>query len=220
MSITMMRLILQETNNKEFLVYNQSTGVLFLGEKMDTVESLKNHVLIAMPSMHDVGFEHAVIYICEHQSHGTVGLIINKPLVYPLSFIFEQLNIEPVSLEQKNRPLLFGGPMQPERGFVIHRPFGHWQSSLLLDENVTITTSNDIIRAFAEDAGPKDALITLGFVGWDSVELKKEMLDNRWLVCPCKPELLYEVPFEKRWEYAASALGIHIDRLIEGGGHA
>lgn len=187
---------------------------------MDTIKSLRGHVLIAMPSTHEAEFQHAVIYICEHQSQGTVGLIINKPLVYPLSFIFDQLRIEPISLKQKNRPLLFGGPMQPERGFVIHRPNGHWSSSLLLDDNVTITTSNDIIRAFAEDTGPKDALITLGFVGWDRVALEKEMFDNRWLVSPCKPELLYDVPFDKRWEYATSELGIDIDQLIEGGGHA
>jgi putative transcriptional regulator len=187
---------------------------------MDTINRLKNHVLIATPSVHDIGYQHAVIYICEHLAEGSVGLMINKPLSYPLGFIFEQLNIEPISLEQKNRPLLFGGPRQPERGFVIHKPSGHWQSSLLLAEDIAITTSTDIIRAFAQNIGPKDALITLGFVGWSSQQLEKELLGDNWLVCSYKSELIYEIPFEQRWGYAASLIGVNIDNLIEGGGHA
>ncbi len=187
---------------------------------METIKSLRGHLLIAVPSMYDEGFEHSVIYVCEHQVQGGVGLIINKPLVYPLGFMFDLLNIESTYTEQKNRPLLYGGPLQPERGFVIHRPCGHWNSSLLLEEDVTLTTSNDIIHAFAKNQGPKDALVALGFVGWEHAKLEKEIMENRWLICDYKPELLYEVPFEKRWEYAASILGINLTQLIEGGGHA
>jgi len=187
---------------------------------MDTINRLRNHVLIAMPSVRDVSYQHAVIYICDQQAEGSVGLIINKPLTYQLGFIFEQLNIEPIDLEQKNRPLLFGGPLQPQRGFVIHKPSGSWQSSLLLADDVAITTSIDIIRAFSENIGPKDALITLGFVGWNSLQLEKELLSDSWLVSCYKPELLYDVPFEQRWGYAASLIGVNVDHLIEGGGHA
>lgn len=187
---------------------------------MDTISALRGHVLIAVPSLHDDGFEHSVVYVCEHQRQGGVGLIINKPLVYPLGFMFDLLNIQSNVVEQKNRPLLYGGPLQPERGFVIHRPAGHWGSSLLLEDNVTLTTSNDIIRAFAKGDGPKDSLVALGFVGWDSAKLEKEIVEDRWLVSHCKSELLYEVPFEKRWEYAASMIGINLSHLVEGGGHA
>ena len=187
---------------------------------MDTLLSLRNHLLIAMPSIQDVFLKHAVIYVCESQPQGTVGLMINRPLAQPLGFIFEQMNIEPIRVDLGNRPLLLGGPEQPERGFVIHRPFGHWNSSLLLGDEVTITTSSDIIRALARDDGPKDVLVALGFVWWNRLQLEKEMLNNHWLVCPYQSELLYEVPFAQRWEHAALTLGVKMDQFIEGGGHA
>ena len=181
--------------------------------------ALRNHLLAAMPSLHDTPFERSVIYVCEHQPEGAVGLMINRPLEYPLSFMFEQLHIESGNLEQNNKPLLFGGPMQPERGFVIHRPFGAWRSSLLLDDDVTITTSNDIIRAIAQNNGPKDALVALGFVAWGEGQLDKE-IEEQWLVCPYESELLYEVPFDKRWKKTAETIGVNIDQIISGGGHA
>ena len=187
---------------------------------METLLSLRNHLLIAMPSIHDPGFEHAVIYVCEHQAQGSVGLIINRPMIHPLGLVFDQLHIQPIRVEQMQRPLLFGGPMQPERGFVIHRPFGHWHSSLLLSDEVTLTTSNDIIRALADDVGPKDVLVALGFVGWNAAQLEKEMLNNSWLVCPYKSELLFEVPFEQRWDRAALTIGVNMNQLVEGAGHA
>ncbi len=122
---------------------------------------------------------------------------------YPLGLVFKSTNIEPIEVSMNKLPLLYGGPIQPERGFVIHRPFGVWRSSLSLREDVTKTTSNDIIRAIATKNGPKDALVTLGYVGWDENQLSerscKKPLDG-W--CPYHPEILYEVPFEQRWEHA------------------
>ena len=182
--------------------------------------SLANHLLIAMPSLDDPNFKHAVIYVCEHHVQGAVGLIINQPMPYPLSLVFKQLRIQPNLDEKNNQPLLFGGPISPERGFVIHRPFGDWQSSLTLREDVTVTTSNDIIRAIAEDDGPKDALITLGYVGWGENQLEQEMSENDWLVCPYKPELLYDVPFKERWEYAGLMIGVNMNQLTSSVGHA
>jgi putative transcriptional regulator len=182
--------------------------------------SLTNHLLIAMPSHTDQTFAKSVIYICEHQIQGTVGLIINRPMRFPLGLVFDQLNIEPIQVELNHKPLLFGGPVQPERGFVIHRPVGEWRSSLALREGVTITTSNDIIRAIAQNNGPKDVLVTLGYVGWGSEQLDKEILDNAWLVCPYSPELLYDVPFEERWEYAGLSIGVKMNQLISSVGHA
>ncbi len=182
--------------------------------------SLANSLLIAMPSLKDPTFEKSVIYVCEHQAQGTVGLIINRPMQFPLGLVFDQLNIEPIHVESNRLPLLFGGPLQPERGFVIHRPFGGWRSSLALHEDVTVTTSNDIIRAIADETGPKDVLVTLGYVGWGADQLDQELLDNVWLVCPYKAELLYEVPFEERWEYAGLTIGVKMNQLISGTGHA
>lgn len=182
--------------------------------------SFANQLLIAMPSLVDPNFQRAVIYVCEHNEQGTVGLIINRPMQYPLSLVFEQMNIQPIRAEQNNRPLLFGGPVQPERGFVIHRPIGGWRSSLSLRDDVTVTTSNDIIRAIADDKGPKDALITLGYAGWGEQQVEQEVLKNTWLVCPYRPEVLYEVPFSERWEYAGAILGIRMSQLTSDAGHA
>lgn len=161
-----------------------------------------------------------MIYICEHHAQGTVGLIINRPMRFPLAVVFDQLNIQPVRSEQNNRPLLYGGPLQPDRGFVIHRPIGTWRSSLSLRDDVTVTTSNDIIRAIAEDHGPDDALITLGYVGWGENQLEQEVAENAWLIAPYSSEVLYEVPFEKRWEYAGLSIGVDMNQLITGIGHA
>ena len=184
------------------------------------ITSLANQILIAMPSLNDPNFERTVIYVCEHHIHGTVGLIINRPMEFPLSLLFEQMNIEPKRSEQNSRPLLFGGPVQPERGFVIHRPAGEWRSSLALREEVTVTTSNDIIRAIAQDSGPTDALIALGYSGWIDDQLEQEVMGNRWLVCPFKSEILYDVPFTKRWEYAGSTIGVKMNQLSSDVGHA
>ncbi|NBV78114.1 YqgE/AlgH family protein [bacterium] len=182
--------------------------------------SLANQLLIAMPSLKDPNFEKSVIYVCEHNPAGTVGLIINRPMQFPLRLVFDQLKIEPIRVESNQMPLLFGGPMQTERGFVIHRPFGVWRSSLLLHDDVTVTTSNDIIRAIAEDQGPKDVLVAMGFVSWGDNQLNQEVMNNTWLVCPFKPEILFDVPFADRWKFAGSTIGVKMDQLTMGVGHA
>ncbi len=182
--------------------------------------SFANHFLIAMPAMSDPNFAHTVIYICEHHAEGTVGLIINRPMEFPVSLVFDQMNIESVEEDRKTQPLMFGGPIQMERGFVIHRPMGVWRSSLILGDEVTITTSNDIIRAIAEGTGPNDSLITLGYAGWTGNQLEQEVMDNVWLVCPFKAGLLYDVPFTQRWETAGMMIGVNMNQLTSAAGHA
>ncbi len=182
--------------------------------------SLANHLLVAMPSVSDSTFEHAVVYICEHHSAGTVGLIINRPLQFPLQVVFEQLQIANAPLEQNKKPLLFGGPLQTERGFVIHRPWKIWNSSLELEKHVIVTTSSDIIRAMANEHAPKDILVTLGYTGWSAKQLEEELMKNIWLVCPSTPEILYEVPFAERWNYAGKSIGINMNQLSTLVGHA
>lgn len=182
--------------------------------------SLANHLLIAMPSLVEEGFKQSVIYICEHHVQGTVGLIINQPMPFPMDVVYEQLNIDVKPHIKAKASLLFGGPIQPERGFVIHRPAGSWRSSIVLQDDVTITTSNDIIRAMAVDKGPKDVLVTLGYVGWQENQLEQEMLNNQWLVCPYSSELVYDVPFAQRWQYAGKILGVNMNELSSNVGHA
>lgn len=182
--------------------------------------SLNNHLLIAMPSLMDPAFSRSVIYICEHHVHGTTGLIINRPMEFSLSFVFEQMHIDSISAQRSRDPILFGGPLQPERGFVIHRPCGAWRSSLSIEEGVTVTTSNDIIRAMSENKGPKDALVTLGYAAWTENQLEQEVLKNVWLVCPYRSELLYDIPFNQRWEYAGLSIGVKMSQLSSESGHA
>lgn len=187
---------------------------------MSVSNSFANHFLIAVPWIEDPYMSHAVIYVCEHHQDGTVGLMVNRPMPFSLGFVFDQLKIQPTNMASNTFPILFGGPIQPERGFVIHRPFGEWRSSLALQDSVTVTTSNDIIRAIASNTGPNDALVTLGFSGWAENQLEEEIINNMWLVCPYKPELLYEVPFEKRWDYAGSLIGVKMNRLSSSFGNA
>lgn len=191
-----------------------------MGGCMAIISTLANHLLIAMPSLHDPNFERTVIYLCEHHELGSVGLIINRPMQFPLSIVFEQLEIQPIRLENNRLPLMFGGPVQPERGFVIHKQAGGWRSSLVLQDEVTVTTSNDIIRAIAQDTGPKDVLVTLGYAAWTGNQLEQEVMDNVWLVCPYKSEILYEIPFNERWEYAGSTLGVNMNQISSSAGHA
>ena len=187
---------------------------------MNSRMSLANHLLIATPSLDVPHFEHSVIYVCEHQSQGTVGLIINRPTPHGLRLIFEQLQIQPLHPEKNQTPLLFGGPLQSDRGFVIHRPIGAWHSSLSLQPDVTITTSNDIIRAIADDRGPADALVAMGYVGWLEHQVENEIMQDAWMVCPFKAELMYDVPYANRWEAAGMSLGVNMNQLTFGAGHA
>ena len=187
---------------------------------MSNMASLSNHFLIAMPSMTDPNFAHAVVYVCENQEQGSVGLIINKPMEYSIQFVFDQMHIESKMSKKDDAPLLYGGPIQPERGFVIHRPTGGWRSSLFLADDVTLTTSNDIIRAIAVNEGPKDKLIALGYSGWTPNQLELEIMNDKWLVCPYHPELLYEVPFAERWLRAGKFIGVDMNQLSGYSGHA
>ena len=182
--------------------------------------SLVNHLLIAMPSLKEPMFEKTVVYICEHNSEGAVGLIINRPTEHHLSLVFDQLHIESIHQTIAQSPLLFGGPVQPERGFVLHRPIGGWKSSVSFGEDVTVTTSNDIIRAIATNTGPKDVLVTLGYSGWGKNQLEQELITNAWLVCPFKAEIMFEVPFDLRWEYAGLSIGVKMHQLTDQIGHA
>lgn len=187
---------------------------------METTTSLANHFLIAMPSLTDPNFAKTVIYLCEHRDEGAVGLIVNRPMQFSLSLVFEQLDVDSSHSDQSEMPLLFGGPIQPERGFVLHKNLGEWRTSLFLQDEVTVTTSNDIIRALAQGTGPKDVLVTLGYSAWFDNQLEKEIAQNTWLVCPFHAEILYDVPFNQRWEYAGLTLGVNMNQLSVNVGHA
>lgn len=179
--------------------------------------SLDGQFLVCMKTPDaDAGiFDQSVIFICEHHEQGSVGVMINRPTSFHLSYIFEQLSVEYQGSQFQELPLLFGGPMQPERGFVLHVPQGHWRSSLVIHpHDVTLTTSNDIIRGLAINEGPEKVLITLGYSVWEPKKLEAEIMKDYWLVCPFNKELLYDVPYADRWSYAGRLMGVDTLSLI------
>lgn len=181
---------------------------------------LNNQFLIAMPSLFDPHFFHTVTYLCQHNQEGALGIVINRPTGMKLKDIFEQMNIKSELDDVLNAPIFAGGPVQQERGFVIHSPCErHWDSSIATAENINLTSSRDILEAIAKGEGPKHYLIALGYAGWGSGQLEKEMVENAWLNTPCGEAILYETPINQRWNAAASQLGIDINRLTAPAGH-
>ncbi len=187
---------------------------------MNDLSALTNHFLIAMPSMSDPNFANSVIYICEHNKQGATGIIINKPVGVQLQEVFEQMQIKCDVQRSQEIPILFGGPVHPERGFVIHRPQGKWRTTLEMDKEISITTSQDVLDAIALGKGPDDLIVALGYTGWDSSQLEEEVAKNAWLTCPADPDILYKTPFADRWKAAINLMGIDISNLSSEEGHA
>lgn len=187
-----------------------------------TFQSIRNQLLIAMPGLHDPYFYHSVIYICEHTKEGAMGLIINHPLLMHLQQVLETMGIQSQDRKINNLPVLKGGPMQEERGFVLHPTDKnqHWQTSFSPTPEITVTMSNDIITAIAAGKGPKDPLIILGYCSWEHGQLEQELAENSWLNIAASPEILFNTPIEKRWEMAAAKLGVNFTYMSDQIGHA
>jgi putative transcriptional regulator len=188
---------------------------------MGVYTSLRDHFLIAMPTMADPHFSHSVIYICEHSPEGAMGIVINVPLSIQLGDVLQNMNIKTDDDVVSQTPVLAGGPIQQERGFVIHRSNNDkWESSLALTKNISITTSKDILMAIANHKGPKDMIIALGYAGWDSGQLEREIAQNTWLCGPADPQVLFDIAPENRWRAAGALLGVDMDCLSSEVGHA
>ena len=182
--------------------------------------SLNNHLLIAMPGMADPNFSTTVTLVCEHNADGALGIVINRPTTLKLSGLFEQLEVAAADSAITRSPVLDGGPVARERGFVLHNPGGDYESSVAVSPDVQLTLSRDILEAIAAGHGPQKALVALGYAGWESGQLEAEMLANTWLSVPATPEIIFDVPFSRRWLSAADILGIDINRLSPDAGHA
>lgn len=186
----------------------------------DAFQSLSNHFLIAMPGLHQSSFAHSIIYICEHGPEGSMGLVINHPLDISLSEIFDQFDLN-YQANIGNQPLLSGGPVQLDRGFVLHRPAEkRWESTVDIASDVCLTASKDIIADMAASNGPRDALITLGYSGWGAGQLEQELVTNSWLTVPADSDIIFNTPFEQRAQLAASRIGIDMSLLSTDAGHA
>jgi putative transcriptional regulator len=181
--------------------------------------SLKNQFLIAMPALQDVDFNQSVTLICEHNKDGAMGITINNPIELSTVELLKHMNI-PCENSGNYNPVLAGGPVQSDRGFVIHRKGKDWKSSLHLNNELSITTSSDILHAIGHDKLPNDTFIALGYAGWGAGQLEQEVLDNSWLSIPFTSELLFETKLEKRWKTATQSLGFNIDQLSYFSGNA
>jgi len=181
---------------------------------------LTNHLLIAMPGMSDENFSHSVAYICEHNEKGVMGLVINRQMEISLGEIFDHMEITCTLEAVRKRPVFLGGPVQMERGFVLHNPNGEWDSSMAITDQLGLTTSRDILQAMADGAGPPRSLIALGYAGWGEGQLEQEIKDNVWLSTPADQAILFDTPIEQRWQAAAGALGIDMNLLTSEAGHA
>ena len=182
--------------------------------------SLTNHLLLAMPQLADPNFAQTVALICEHTDKGALGIVLNKPLPMKLSDVLSQMKLEPSSEHIAAQPVLRGGPVHTDRGFVLHRPGGAWDSTHRISDNVQVTTSRDVLAAIARGEGPHGAFVALGYAGWDAGQLEREMLDNAWLSLPIDERIVFELPFEDRWQAAWQLLGVDSSRVSFTAGHA
>lgn len=185
---------------------------------MESRENLANHFLIAMPSLADPNFSRTVTYICEHGEDGAMGLVVNRPLELSLDELLRQVELGGGA--DPARPVYQGGPVQTERGFVLHRPPGEWEASLRLSAELGLTMSRDILEAIGKGRGPTDYLVALGYAGWGAGQLEEELARNAWLSGPADPAVLFDTPVERRWEAAAARLGVDLTLLSTDIGHA
>lgn len=183
--------------------------------------NLANHFLIAMPSMLDPVFGGTVVYVCEHNAEGALGVIVNKPTDMALDVLFEKIELEGEILPQSNpKPVLFGGPVQVERGFVLHSPVVTYSSTMKVSDQVALTTSKDILEAAATGKGPDKMLVSLGCAGWSAGQLEEEIAKNGWLTVGADPAILFDLPLEQRFAAAMKLLGIAPGMLAGQAGHA
>lgn len=173
-----------------------------------------------MPGMEDPNFSTTVTLICEHNDDGALGIVINRPLELKLSGLFEQLDVRDPDPAAADSPVIMGGPVGPERGFVLHNPGGTFENSLAVSSDIQLTLSRDIIDAMATGHGPNKSLVALGYAGWEPGQLESEMLANSWLNVPATPDIVFDMPFNQRWMSAARTLGIDISRISPDAGHA
>jgi putative transcriptional regulator len=186
---------------------------------------LTNQFLIAMPGMADDTFAGAVVYLCEHTERGALGLVINKPIDIKLRNLFEKVELPLDREDLAEQPVYFGGPVQTERGFVLHERLsdegGHYNSSLSIPGGVLeMTTSKDVLEALSHGGGPKKLLVTLGYSGWSAGQLEEEIGRNGWLTVNAEPEIIFDTPVEQRYERALQLLGVDPRMLSQEAGHA
>lgn len=181
---------------------------------------LTNQLLVALPSLADPNFARAVALICQHDADGAMGVVVNRASEYTLGDVFEQMGIEAGSDALREQVVLAGGPVHPERGFVIHDGGRAWDSSMAIAGDLYVTTSRDVLEAMAAGEGPERASVALGCAGWGAGQLEYELTENSWLTVPADAELLFATPLDTRWQAAAGRIGVDMARMTDYAGHA
>ncbi len=178
-----------------------------------------------MPGMTDPFFSKSVTFICSHNQDGAMGVIVNRPTDVTYETLFEKINVELLNSLVADNPVLYGGPVQPERGFVLHQPAGEWDSTMTISENTALTTSKDILESVAIGAGPEKMLLTLGYAGWVPGQLEQEIAQNSWLSVQAKDvttlhKILYEIQYDDKLNATLALLGVNPAMLSDVAGHA
>jgi putative transcriptional regulator len=181
---------------------------------------LTHHFLIAMPNMVDPYFAKSLTYICEHNDQGALGVVVNRPIDLSLQALFERINLKLEPRELHDIPVYFGGPVQTDRGFVLHKPVGEWHSTLNVRDNLGLTTSKDILEAVGKGGGPAKMLVTLGYSGWAAGQLEHELGQNAWLTVEAGEQIIFDLPAEEKLPAAMELLGVDFANLSEDTGHA
>ncbi|MEW5863180.1 MAG: YqgE/AlgH family protein [Pseudomonadota bacterium] len=182
--------------------------------------NLTYHFLIAMPNMADPHFARTLTFVCEHSEQGALGIVVNRPIDMTLQTLFERLSLSMRNTEIADAPIYFGGPVQTDRGFVLHTPPGNWQSTLRVRDRIGLTTSRDILEAVGRGEGPTKMLVSLGYAGWAAGQLEHELKQNAWLTVEAKDAIIFDLPAEERLPAALELLGLDYARLADVAGHA
>lgn len=187
---------------------------------INAVTNLTNHFLLAMPGMADTNFGGAVVFLAEHNARGALGLVINRPMALDLKSLFERIDLKLEIAPLSTSAVFYGGPVQTDRGFVLHQPLGTWSSTVTVHDGLGLTSSKDVLEAVAEGTGPARLMVTLGYAGWGPGQLEDEIARNAWLTVEADPEVIFSTPVEERLARAYGLLGINPAFLSSAAGHA
>ena len=186
----------------------------------DSAASLANQLLVALPALGDPTFARSVTLVCQHDADGAMGVMVNRASEDTLGEVLRQMGIECDDKALRARPVLAGGPVHPERGFVLHDGDGAWDSTLPITGALSVTTSRDVLEAIARGDGPANAIVALGCAGWGAGQLEQELVENSWLTVPADAELLFTLPLPLRWQASAGRLGVDLAHMADYSGHA
>ena len=185
----------------------------------ELASDLTNHFLLAMPGMGDPNFDGSVVFVAEHNDKGALGLVINRPMDIDLGTLFERIDLRLEHKVRRLEPVFYGGPVQTDRGFVLHRPVGAWGATVAVGGDVGLTSSRDVLEAYAAGEGPDRLIVTLGYAGWGPGQLEDEIARNAWLTTQADLRVLFDVPADKRLNRAFGLLGIDPAFLSQEAGH-